>query len=452
MNPEFKRNCWLEISPMRLILMPMLIGLALMAAISLKHDSVAEITLALSLFGFSVLTICWGGVQAIRALSWEFSEGTWDSQRMSALTPWQMTWGKLFGSTLYPWYGGVILLFLAGFSALALRTSVFTLFLWGCGLICSALILHALVLMFILQAHRKSPDQKSRFGIGSLIFIFIFFNPIPFLFALFIRAFATDHGVQPFAWWDTGSLWWGYDWDTLSFTVATLVFMTFWALIGLWETMRRELMLPHRIWWWPLCLLFWLIWSAGFVQDQESWYPFFAMCAFSILSFGYFQLLTVRKDQSMWLRLIAARQNPKKQLAQHLEPGWLISFVVAIGLGLIAACLSAEVIPHLLTLFAICAFVLRDVAWILWLNLARKSRFPEGAALVSLFVAYGLLPLLFRNSDNFSFFLPPSPNATSIEAVVILVAALVQTALCVALFYNRWRPIFRSASDPHAYS
>ena len=38
----------------------------------------------------------------------EVNDNTWDFQKLSALSPWSLAFGKLFGSTIYCWYGGLI--------------------------------------------------------------------------------------------------------------------------------------------------------------------------------------------------------------------------------------------------------------------------------------------------------------------------------------------------------
>ena len=451
MNPEFKRNLWLEITPTRLALMPILIGLALMTVASLKSDplkpdDVALAIFKLSFYGFFACAVIWGCFLAGRALALEFSEGTWDSQRMSTLTPWQMAWGKLFGSTLYAWYGGIMLLVIAGISALQLDNSFAQIFTLICGLICIAIILHALTLAHGLQARRKKPDGASRLA-GAFL---------PLLFLILCLPVLAAMGFFDYGLLGTKTiLWWGHDWDQQNLVVMTLIFLTLWMLVYLWETMRRELMLPNRVWWWPLFLLFWIIWSAGFVPTDPEvpskiyWTGFFAIWTIIVVFSGYVLLFDARKDQGMWLRLIAARKNPNKRLLQHLEPGWLFSFFIAIGLGIIDVCLFPETFFNLITLLCVCAFVARDVAWILWLNLSKNIRRAEGAALVSLAVAYGLLPLLFRSGNHFSFFLPPFPGTSNLEALLVLFAALLQAIASVALFYNRWRSVFLPPEKPN---
>ena len=52
--------------------------------------------------------MAWGSHRAGDSVLDELRERTWDSQRMSALNPWSMTWGKLCGATAIPWFAGII--------------------------------------------------------------------------------------------------------------------------------------------------------------------------------------------------------------------------------------------------------------------------------------------------------------------------------------------------------
>ena len=108
-NPEFKRNLWLSFSTHRLIGMPSLLALTFLAIILAdQQDQVADnlYTASISLFIFIVWL--WGARNANATIVDELRDKTWDQQRMSALDPWTMTWGKLFGSTSFNWYGGLM--------------------------------------------------------------------------------------------------------------------------------------------------------------------------------------------------------------------------------------------------------------------------------------------------------------------------------------------------------
>ena len=108
MNPEFKRNLWLEISPARIALMPGVLTLiALLAVAMSEHNPRDNLFIACTVL-FTGLTVGWGSLLVMSSINNEVTERTWDQQRLSALTPWQMAWGKLFGSTAYAWYGALL--------------------------------------------------------------------------------------------------------------------------------------------------------------------------------------------------------------------------------------------------------------------------------------------------------------------------------------------------------
>ncbi|MDR2166178.1 MAG: hypothetical protein LBO79_11325 [Zoogloeaceae bacterium] len=445
-NPEFRRHLWLELSLPRLILMPMLIALSWLCIVvafgGFGEEQLRQKILAFSLFGFTTVTILWGSVQAYNSVYREFAEGTWDGQRMSALTPWQMAWGKLLGATVFTWYGGILLLAIAGASAHQLGYPNPDIFLYGTGTICVTVFMHALAMMYALLACRRKPDGGARFGIGGVLSMVLLLG----LFQTFYFSSGNTFGSH--------MTWWHHDWLARKFVVCSLLALAVWALTGLWLFMRAELLSRNAIWWWPFFLVFWMIWGAGFVREYEEWFGFFSVCDGLIWIGVYVLLLTGRKDQSAWLRLIAAYRREDKALTLRLLPYWLRNLVIAIGVGIVAICFGPEASfwRHTLILLSICLFVLRDVAVILWINLAPNPRRADGMMLVFLFVAYGLLPFLTDHTwrDFTLALLPPfmdilrhvhDPGITP-KVVKSLVAALVQAMLALYLFRNRWTAVF----------
>ena len=112
MNPELRRNLWLELSASRMALMAGVLGLIFgIAWLSAPEDGDRYKTLATvgeTLFG--LIVGLWGSFKAGRSVSDEIREKTWDFQRLSALSPASMMLGKLFGATAYVWFGGAITL------------------------------------------------------------------------------------------------------------------------------------------------------------------------------------------------------------------------------------------------------------------------------------------------------------------------------------------------------
>jgi hypothetical protein len=451
-NPEFRRNLWLEFSPQRLFLMPMVILLALLVIgkFGARNDrTLPETILWLSLIGFGGLTIIWGSMQAGNALGHEFADGTWDSQRMSSLTPWQMTWGKLLGGTLYAWYGGGIFLLAALLAAAMQENGNFADVLRTvAGLTLLALLLQTLSVVRMLLPWQRTPGKAQGRGgvIGALILLWILGS---LLFSLLLEGMERH---SP-SWFPSGILWYGMKPDAY-LLLLTLFALTVWAVIGLWQLMRRELLLKNRPWWWLAFLLFWVFWGAGFVRDRTGWFVLFAACALLAWASVYLLIFCERKDQAFWIRFIAAWRRRDGASLQHLLPNWLVSLALALLLSLVALFLilalrkdGAAFYRGLLFLVSLLAFVLRDTAWILWLNLAPGARRADSAALISLAVAYGVLPWL-----GSSFFLPLpflknnwdifSYSGIGPGAVKALAAHLAFTVAALWLLYARFHKTF----------
>ena len=112
MNPELRRNLWLEFSAHRLIAMPAIIVLIGMFIYAIsKEDALKNLAIAAAV-GAVVLLPLWGARLAMESVTEEARDRTWDAQRLSSIGPWQMTWGKLLGATAFVWYGGAICLLL----------------------------------------------------------------------------------------------------------------------------------------------------------------------------------------------------------------------------------------------------------------------------------------------------------------------------------------------------
>ena len=248
--------------------------------------------------------------------------------------------------------------------------------------------------------------------------------------------------------------WYGMEMG-VDFMLLSLFVLVAWVVAGLWQRMRRELLLRNRPWWWLAFLLFWISWSAGFFMRaaEKVWTFFFAAWAALTWMSGYALIFSEKKDAAFWIRFRAAWKRRDGELLQHLLPNWIVSFALALVLTFIALSLSGSgsFFRGLLCLVSLTAFVLRDTAWILWLNLKPGARHPDGAALVSLAVAYGVLPwidaLLFLpmmdvkrrwwSLSSWDF----SSNATALALAIQILFA----AVTLWLLHNRFRETFGKA-------
>ena len=117
MNPELKRNVLIEITPQRLIAMPLILGL-IFTAVWASEGMPGVVTV--SGFAFWLLIFLWGTRKAAGAFDSELTNNTWDGQRLSALTAGQIFTGKLFGSASFVLYGALISLLIAAATRLDL--------------------------------------------------------------------------------------------------------------------------------------------------------------------------------------------------------------------------------------------------------------------------------------------------------------------------------------------
>lgn len=109
-NPEFIRNTWTELTPKRLAAMPLLLITVYFLAYTLTESSPLAVLPVLSLLFYIIFTYIWGTRLAAEAVVKEINAKTWPSQIMTSMPPFKMAAGKLFGSTVYIWYGNAICL------------------------------------------------------------------------------------------------------------------------------------------------------------------------------------------------------------------------------------------------------------------------------------------------------------------------------------------------------
>lgn len=91
MNPELRRNLWLEFSLHRVLAMPAVTAITAVLIVAVSASSALENLAASAAFGFAALVLLWGTQLAGASVIEEARARTWDAQRMSAIAPWAMT-------------------------------------------------------------------------------------------------------------------------------------------------------------------------------------------------------------------------------------------------------------------------------------------------------------------------------------------------------------------------
>ncbi|MFP3943184.1 MAG: hypothetical protein ACLFWF_04790, partial [Alphaproteobacteria bacterium] len=299
MNPELQRNIWLNLTTWRLAGMPLVLGMVFFSAGSLSPGGWLETVAPIARWLYVVIVIIWGTWLAARAVVGEIRDRTWDGQRLSTLSPWTMLWGKLFGSTIYVWYGGVMCLAVILFDALNEKGMAGLLFDFAY-YVSIALFAHTVTLLTSLLAVRRRSGHPR---------LEVFFYQLAGLAAAWL------------AWslWGTirsgelaGDMFWlGYRLPTAQFFLWSLIVFVLWAIVGCWRLMRAELQMPGTPFLWLAFLGFMMVYAAGFA-DRTGFVGetltflrlFLALLMAALLT--YVMAFSELKDWVLYRRLLGA--------------------------------------------------------------------------------------------------------------------------------------------------
>ncbi len=463
LNPEFQRNLWLQLSLQRLIAAPVVIGL--LFALALYSESYTGERLAgTASWLFYALVAFWGTRRAADAVAEEVAGGTWDAQRMSALGAWSMTWGKLFGGTVFVWYCAALCLAVYAYAAwpgVSFGQLLFELAIRvGTGLLGQAVAMASCLAILGRGAQgRRLPVTMSQI-VGLLVVALV-----PFGEGLDVATFNTNAEVT----------WYGVAAHTPAFALASLAAFLAWALVGGYRLMRIELQYRSYPFVWLLMVLFLMLYAEGFLfaKLREPDVPVFAWLvvpAVIATALTYFVLFLQPKDivRYRWLAASAAGGDLRRVLA--LMPLWLPTFAIAVALvlGLVVLVTgnilrlpaAIENLPEFAEFrrggasmaLAALLFMARDIAFVLFLNFNSKRRRADLAAFIYLVVLYVPLPALAALLEG-DLLLPlflPTPGAGPLMAIL---PPLLQAAAVIVLLARRMaaaRPMPAGAAVPRA--
>lgn len=439
-NPEFRRQIHLELTSHRLILMPLVLGLLfglawLNGSSSEGWRSVGTVSVVL----FGLLAMLWGTRQSADAVCAEVNDGTWDFQRMTGLGSWELTLGKLFGSTVFPWYGAAwcipvyaVAHWMApeagrGFPLLA-------------GVALTALLAQAVGLGVSLTGVRRWTGRgKVHSGSG-------------FMAGIALGGIGLSTTIGLINDWRPGvAPWYGMEVPTPLMVLGSLAFFAAWAMVGCERMIRRELGKENT----PVV---WLIFVASVAAYQSGFslsagdmsmgdralvtlYLNFVL----VLSLAWLLVCVEPKDVVVVRRLAALIREGKFSGAWAACPLWpvtlVLSFLAVLPIffmdmaGMRVA--DGEILHPSAFAAALLAFLVRDIA-IFWLaNRKGPSVRADATALVYLTILYFLIPLALKSMDAepvFPLFLP-MPDA----GLSGCVPPVLQAAILWVLVVRWWR-------------
>lgn len=427
MNPEFRRQLWLQFSPTRLLLLPFLLA-ACFAAIGLSLNKTDQIASALAYSGatlFGLLVWGMGTLAAGASVLDEITERTWDQQRMSAMQPWAMTWGKLAGASAYGWYGGAWCLLVAVPSALLGKHPEVVLRLAVAGVL-AGLLLQAMLIAVNLQLAKVGGRMARRGGVTALLLTLLWAaGPLVGLL----------EGPEV--------LWWGQPFDRLNFALASLALFAAFALGAAWRSMAEVLAVRQLPWGWPALALMATVYLAGFAADHRL--AVFGVTGLATCAFlTYFALLTEPQPRPLWQRVATRLGGDQWRAALQQLPRWPTTLALALPFAAVLALTLPETFPsgtsgdyaglHALTVVML---MTRDCALALFLAFSPTGRRPVLGFWVLMGVLYGLLPWLLSTFDSEVLLGLAQPLLTT--SAWSMAFAAVHMVLALGLLRWRWQ-------------
>ena len=436
MNPEFLRNLWLEASPRRLVGLAVVLGLVFGAAALSQYQTPDRVLSVCGPVGLAIYALCgllWASRAAGGSVLDEVRGRTWDFQRLSALSPWRMTWGKLLGASALAWLGALAGLLAAGVSTTATKGAGDGLTLVA-ALAAFALFLQACAMGAALVGVRKA-RAEGRIAtsgavllgvIGGLFLISLLSNHLPMSNQGWINAL-TNLLQAP------SVIFWGAELPGPQFVAVSLACFAAWASAGAWRLMRLELQMRNSPWLWVAFLLFAGLWRAGLATpDGPAGEAMSAAVVFAVLSYA---AAFVEPADALHLRRFAAAVGRGRLLeAADRAPAAVFSFKLAVLAVVAAAVLgwSDHSVPALNAAVAV-AFLVRDLGVILLFRLGPRPGRADLSAVVALALLYGVGAVIDHlcQPAGVALFMPFSTVAPAVTLGSGLVQALVAWSLAV---------------------
>jgi len=436
MNPEFRRNLWLEVTKPRLVGMPAVLGAVLFLAYLMPGARPLDTMVGASLALFGVIVMLWGTRLASESVVSEVRDRTWDSQRMSSIGPWAMTWGKLFGSTAYTWYGGILCL--AAYLVLAIGDAkdrpLITMALFAS----AGLYGQATAILVSMQAIRK--ERRYDRSMASAFFVV----GIAVSWIVISLSVSASYPVT----------WFGMDFSNKDFVLLTVLAFLGWTVWGIYRLMRAELQMHNGPFVWLAFTCFIAFYFSGFVSDPEPAIRIntgFAVAFIVTLFLTYAMALSERKDPVAYRRLIILYERRDWARLAHGLPCWTVTllpvFAAAFGMFLTAlpnTPLTWTATGYRFFIVASFLFLLRDLGLLLYLNFTKSPKRADMFFVLALAMLYGVIPGIMKGLDLdllAALFWPMWDQYSS----TALPAAAVEALLVMTLLVKRWKGLYADA-------
>ena len=418
MNPEFQRNLWLECTQPRLVSAFAALGALLALAWLLNGRGLGIVTANAGLGCFVLFTLAWGAHLTGESLIQELRSRSWDQQRMSALGPWPMTWGKLLGAPAAAWICGGLCVLVYLLSIEVTADAGWTLLMLGA----AAIGLHAFALIGALllaqRGHQAGAPMSLRIagGLAALLLANAILN-------------------RP----DTHVRWFGQDYPALAFSACVVAALAAWVVFGSYRLMCEELKVRTLPWALAGFIGFLAALATGSVVSLTDSPALISgtlakagfVCA---LLAAYLCAFVFAPDPMLPRRLLGYAQRAQWRRVAEESPLWGVGLLYAIGLALVLALNGHPniALPGSLSRFngdagPLLLFATRDLLVFFGIACRAPRRGVEGSQLIYLALAYWLLPAIahLAGAHSLAGLLRPQTGESLTACVVLLPQVIV---------------------------
>lgn len=447
-NPELSRNLWANFSWIGLALTIFLIGnILLFAQYNFHHYSPF---LNIYLLSFLCIVGFWGTQNVINSFLQEFKQGTWDYQRLSAISPMQMLIGKLFGTACMQWLLGTLLFIamLIHFSFLPFAPPNFwqkISIYWAIFSLTIILIQCNVLINFLLLWQKGSAKATRKIRSSSTAVLLLVIG------LFFIRW--GDHDFWGATSQKSISLF-GLILTSTQFSLILISTLTIWSLIALYNLFRSEFGQKVSPLWWAGFLIFSYIFCYGTTIlntfnafGVQSTLPFFLSSAMITAVSIYIMLYYSNKDTAVWVRIGRYWQYGAKQKLFYSIPNWLVSYIFACIFAIITCAMIFieesfnDASRALLITSSFALFITRDICVVLYLNLARKNSY----LIIVFLLLYLSYPLNINVIPSGLFF--PSMDGNIGSLILAILSPLIQIIIVITLFRVNWKKFMPSFKE-----
>ncbi|HET8761222.1 MAG TPA: hypothetical protein VFN94_09145 [Nitrospiria bacterium] len=357
----------------------------------------------------AAILLLYGAQRIAPSISRERADRTWDFQRLTPQSSWDIVLGKLLGAPLYAYFlAAAFIPWLI--VAQASDTSVpLDVACRSVGLL-ATITFGVLAIALMGSAYTERDKTAQAATVGALL-------SVMGLFTMGGLTFRSAPGNAAF---------YGFHVSPDALVMFSAVAAGLWALAAAAWRVGLDLLEPRRAWRLPAFMAFFAWYIVGLMRDTPGYEEgAAAMTAVAAsLAVLYVAAWSNREGIDDWKRWAAATGSNRLDRA----PLWVIGLVTAAGIAAVVAALlplgSAGRIVLLLPLFAA-----RDLLFLQWCRLT-KSRRPDAMATIYLTLVYAL-PLIVLGSlrvNQAIFVFVPFPDER-LGAAINAAPVAAQTAL-----------------------